>query len=165
MNRASPSREDAPRPAARAARGAARWIPVALLALAAGGAAALDIHVRAHGDEAMGKVEPIIEDLITERFAAYFPPTMYTLFVFVDHHRLGDDNLCYAMVGVTRSTTAGRQSRLPAMRFTSAYLDRGSADLSPSAKRGCLAKALRHAVKAVMDTRPEEIFQGSGGAL
>jgi len=143
------------------ARGTGR-AALAMSILVSGTAGAADIHVYLTGAMSLQDVQTAIKDLMTDAFAQEFPPAKYSLFVFLDHHRLGNDNVCYALVGLTRRVDAGT---LPVVRYSSAYFDKGSKKLSPQQEKGCLAKPLRHAVKGLVSAKPAEIRRASQGRL
>ncbi len=146
----------------RVLAGWTRRVALALMVASSGAVGAAEVHVHLIGAMSLQEVQSAIKDVVTDAFAQEFPPAKYSLFVFLDHHRLGNDNVCYALVGVTRRVDAGT---LPVVRYSSAYFDKGGKKLSPAREKGCLAKPLRHAMKGLVSAKPGEIRRASEGKL
>ena len=106
-----------------------------------------------------------IGDLVSEGFTAEFKSTDYAIVAISNHARLGDDNLCNAVVGVSKRAASGQSEMVPWWRFTGTIINRQSGSMNVDAVRKCKAEAIRSAVENLMSVSPKEIRAKSEGRL
>lgn len=116
----------------------------------------------AFGDHLGAPVSKVISDLVSEDFTSTFPHDRYEIVVVYQHARLGNDNVCYAMAGVSKKQKEGsRSSVVPALRFNSTQIDRNTGSWTTAKVRECLSQAVRDAVENMMSVPARELKQRS----
>lgn len=134
-----------------------RWVAFATFVVAAMSALAGEFRVHQYGGDGIN-VADSIEDVVTDAFTNTFDAKHYTIVVYYNHVRMGDDNICDAFAGVSRWHDSDKVALVPAWRFISTHIFRDTGPLNVTQVRECDTAAIRDAVKDLMSVSPREIM-------
>lgn len=120
-------------------------------------------HVSEFGDDLGTPVSRLIAGVVTDDFTSTFPAEKYSIVVIYRHFRLGNDNLCDAIAGVTHKKKKGDIAPpVPLWRFSSNIVDRNSGSWNVNATRDCQFQVIRRAVENMMSIPSKELKEKSG---
>ncbi|GMG90663.1 hypothetical protein Cmtc_18830 [Cupriavidus sp. TKC] len=121
--------------------------------------------VRGYGAGLDTRTVDVISDLVTEEFTRTFDAKKYGIVVHYSHIQIGNDNVCYAMTGVSRNVPDSRNQAIPAWSTKATYLIRNAGNLDGRQRQECVVSAIRAAIKDLMSTDPELVKSRSTASL
>lgn len=113
-------------------------------------------YTSAYGDDIGQPVGNFIKDIVSDDFTNILPSSKYEIVIVYEHTQLGNDNICYAIAGVSRKISQN-DTLMPSNRFSYHYINRDSGAYNVSQIRECQAKAIRNAVDNMMSISPKEL--------